>query len=146
MRLIVYGASALVCLVGVVCLVGWLLPPSHVATASATLDMTPDQVYDRVSNVGDYASWWKDYDPVPVKVEEAVRPRRLVTRIEPGLPFGGTWTFDIAPEGSGSRLTVTERGEVYNVLFRFVSRVFMSKTATMEKMLRALREHPTPGP
>ena len=51
-------------------------------------------------------------------------PRRLVTRIEatPGTPFGGTWTFEITPDGTGSRVTVTERGWIANPIFRFRAR------------------------
>ena len=66
-------------------------------------------------------------------------PTRLVTRImDRDLPFGGEWEYVIAPEGAGSRLTITERGEVYNPLFRFVSRFVMGHTAGLETYLGAL--------
>jgi hypothetical protein len=35
-----------------------------------------------------------------------------------GLPFVGTWTFEVSPEDGASRLTITEHGEVYHPLFR----------------------------
>ena len=54
------------------------------------------------------------------------------------LPFGGTWTYELAPEGAGTRLTITEDGVVRNVVFRFLSRWVFSHTATLEKYLRAL--------
>ena len=54
------------------------------------------------------------------------------------LPFGGSWDYLIEPDGTGSKLTVTENGEVYNPIFRFVSRYVMGHTATMDKYLAAL--------
>ena len=63
----------------------------------------------------------------------------LVTRIaDRSLPFGGTWTYVLAPDGNGTRLTITEHGEVYNPIFRFVSRFIIGHTGTMEGVLRAL--------
>ena len=40
--------------------------------------------------------------------------------------------------GDGTRLTITERGEVYNPIFRFLSRFVFAQTATMESFLRGL--------
>jgi hypothetical protein len=65
-----------------------------------------------------------------------------VTRIaDPHLPFGGTWTYEVAPAvGGGSTLTITENGEVYNLVFRFISRFVMGYTATIDRYLEALRK------
>jgi hypothetical protein len=78
-------------------------------------------------------------DRMPIETVEAVPPRRFVGRIGPGLPFGGTWTYEIEPAGAGSTLTITERGEIYNPIFRFMARFVFGHTATMEKYLEALR-------
>ena len=60
------------------------------------------------------------------------------TRIaEKNLPFGGTWTIDIAPTGR-QRGAVTEDGEIYNPIFRFMARFFFGYTATIEGYLRDL--------
>jgi hypothetical protein len=64
----------------------------------------------------------------------------MVVRIaDPDLPFGGTWTYELKQEESGTRVTITERGEVYNPIFRFMSRFVFSHTATLERYLAALR-------
>jgi hypothetical protein len=81
---------------------------------------------------------------------ESVPPQRLVSRIaDERLPYGGTWTYELAPAGDGTRLTITERGEIYNPVFRFVARFVMGHTATMNGVLRALGarhgERVTPG-
>ena len=66
-------------------------------------------------------------------------PSRRVTRIaEKNLPFGGTWTFDIADAPEGCVVRITEDGEVYNVIFRFMARFFFGYTSNMEGYLRDL--------
>jgi hypothetical protein len=63
----------------------------------------------------------------------------MVTRIaDPEQPFGGTWTFELAPADGGTRLTITERGEVYNPIFRALGRFVFGHTATIDQYLRAL--------
>jgi hypothetical protein len=42
---------------------------------------------------------------------------------------------------SGTELTITENGEVYNPLFRFVSRFIMGHAATIEKYQRDVAAH-----
>ena len=66
-------------------------------------------------------------------------PRVLVTRItDAGLPFGGTWTSEIAPVPGGSRLRITEDGEIYNPLFRFMARFIFGYDGTIKLYLSAL--------
>ncbi len=76
---------------------------------------------------------------LPLVIEAEDPPRRLVTRIatEGKAPFGGTWTYDIIPEGSGSRLTITEDGWVGNPFFRVISRI-MGYHGTIDSYLRAV--------
>jgi hypothetical protein len=77
--------------------------------------------------------------PSPYEAIESTAPRRLVVRIaDPTLPFGGTWTYDITPAGQSCSLTITEDGEVYNPLFRFVSRFIIGQTATLDAYIKAL--------
>lgn len=73
---------------------------------------------------------------------ERVPERRLVSRIsDRSLPFGGTWTFDLTPTLSGTRLTIREDGEVSNPVFRFASRFILGHDATIRKYLAALDAH-----
>jgi hypothetical protein len=69
---------------------------------------------------------WRETDKhgqsITYEATESVPLHRLVTQIaDPKLPFGGTWVYEIVPAGDSSTLTITENGEVYNPLFRFVS-------------------------
>jgi uncharacterized protein YndB with AHSA1/START domain len=157
--LLATGGAALT--VAVVWTVGSLLPVGHVVSRTAVLDAAPESVYARISDVPGYPKWWSEVsrvetlppqggraryrehmngDPIVFEIVEAVPPRLFVSRIaDPDLPFGGVWTFDLSPEGSGTRVTITERGEVRNPIFRFLSRYVFSQSATIESCLAALR-------
>jgi ribosome-associated toxin RatA of RatAB toxin-antitoxin module len=143
--------------------VGLMLPRDHVETRSARLPADPDAIFAAIADVGAYAAWrtslsavevlppvdgrarWVEVsggDRVAMEQVERQPPRRLVTRIaDPDLPFGGTWTFELAPEEGGTRLTITERGEIRNPIFRVVSRFVFGYGATMETFLDELRAH-----
>ena len=160
MRWVLLIAGLLVAVVLIVCAIGFMLPKSHVASASARFAASPDALWTSLTDVAAFPTWrpalarvellpdengqrgWRElgnHDAITYRVVESVPPRRLVTRIaDKNLPFGGSWTYDLAPDGSGTRLTITENGEVYNPIFRFVSRFIMGYTATMESVLRAL--------
>ena len=160
MKWSLWTTVALMALIAVVTLIGWLLPVKHEASRTAQFNRAPQQVYDVIADVPGYASWLDGVSriellestngklrfrehmstgPVVMEVDEAHPPSRYVTRIaDPDQPFGGTWTFEIAAEGAGSRVTITERGEVYNPIFRFMSRFVFGYTSTMEGYLRSL--------
>jgi hypothetical protein len=68
-------------------------------------------------------------------------PHALVSRIaDPSLPFGGTWTCGITPVADGSRLTITEAGEIYNPLFRFMARFVFGYDGSINAYLSALEK------
>ena len=71
-------------------------------------------------------------------VEDSPPSRRVVRIADKSLPFGGTWTFEIAAEGDGSSVRITEDGKIYNVIFRFVARFFVGYTSSIEGYLRDL--------
>jgi uncharacterized protein YndB with AHSA1/START domain len=159
-KILLYAVAALVLLVVLVTAIGYLLPQNHVASVDAVLPVPPAQVFTRISDPGRYQDWRKDLtrvemlesqplkwrehagdDPITYEIVESRPPERLVVRIaDPELPFGGTWTYELKPEGTGTRLVITERGEVYNPIFRFMSRFVFSRTATMEKMVADLEK------
>ena len=147
----------------VVLVTGWLLPVSHVSTRQQLLAAPPDQVWQALTDRAAFPSWRDDVQRVErlpdrngqaawveegkngriaLAVERSDPPRVLVTRItDPDLPFGGTWTYDLQSAESGSTLlTITERGEVYNPIFRFASRFVFGHEATIASYMDDLRE------
>lgn len=148
-------------LVAIVVGVGYALPQSHIASRTISLPAPPDDVFGAIWSVDRYPNWRADVQRVEVlsleplrwrelsggdwitfEVAESRRPEFHSVRIaDPELPFGGTWTYELTPEGSGTRLTITERGEVYNPVFRFMSRFVFGHTASLDRFAESLRAH-----
>jgi len=145
-------------LIGMMALVGADLPVKHSVSRSVSLKASPQQVWDVISGPPTWRPDVTRYEDLPPReghrvwieygkadskmtyeVVESDPPQRLVTRIaDPHLPFGGTWTYEIAPAPGGATLTITEDGEVYNPIFRFISRYVMGYTTTIDRYLKAL--------
>lgn len=161
MSWVMWSVGVLV-LVGVlVALVGARLPVAHSVTRTITLALAPDALYARLSDVDRYQEWrtdlkrlerlpdrqgmpaWIEHTSsgrLPLAFEHMDRPSQLVARItDPSLPFGGTWTYRIAPGQAGSQLSITEDGAVYNVIFRFLSRFVFGHTATIDRFITQLQ-------
>jgi len=161
MKWLMIVGGVVVAVVVVVVVIGALLPRDHVATVRARIAATPDAVWQAITDVANQPSWrrdvkrvellpsidgktaWREHSgngAIAMVIDRAEAPTHLVTRIaDDKLPFGGTWDYVIAPEGSGaSVVTITEHGSVYNPLFRFMSRFVFGHTATMDAYLRSL--------
>jgi hypothetical protein len=139
--------------------VGALLPVQHVVSRTVKLRQPPEAVWNLITgppawrpDVRSYQElpaheghrMWRETDrhgqTITYETVESLPPQRLVVRIaDPKLPFGGTWTYTIEPQPSGSVLTITENGAVYNLVFRFVSRFVIGHAATIENYVQALR-------
>jgi uncharacterized protein YndB with AHSA1/START domain len=154
--------GGLVALVAVVAIIGAALPKEHVASRSMVYKQPPEVVFGVITDFGNYGAWRKDVERVEMlepssgmprfrevgsngviamEVVEMQAPRRLVVRIaDPELPFGGRWVYELEAAAEGTRLKITEEGEVYNPIFRFVSKYVMGHTSGIEQYLRALGE------
>jgi hypothetical protein len=163
MRWILYVVAALGLVALIVVIVGAMLPTAHTVSRTVRVALPPEALYGLLSDVSKYPSWraglkrlerrpdqngmpaWiEDADgmTIPLRFERMEPPSLLVTRIDStDLPFGGTWTYRIAPAAGGSDLTITEDGEVYNVFFRFMSRFVFGHQATLDKFLTGLQAH-----
>jgi uncharacterized protein YndB with AHSA1/START domain len=81
-------------------------------------------------------------DAITYLTLEAVTDKKLVRKIvDEKLPFGGSWTFELTSEGEFTLLTISENGEVYNPVFRFVSRFIFGHHASIDKYLSQLKHH-----
>ncbi|MBW8760978.1 MAG: SRPBCC family protein [Microbacterium sp.] len=160
MRIVVLLLAVVVGLGLIVVVIGYLLPVRHVATVRAHVPATPEQVWSALTDVVAYPTWRGDVTAVEMlptdsghvawreqgrngaisfAIELAEAPTRLVTRItDKSLPFGGSWEYLVTGDGGASRVQITEHGEVYNPVFRFVSRFIMGHSATASAYLKAL--------
>lgn len=157
--LLAFAATA----IGLVVLVGYAQPVEHVAAARADVPAEPPVVFEAIVSYERHPDWrpsvdsvraldrpdgdpgWVEFGsagPLPMELTESRSPEHIVTTIAPGdLPFGGTWTYDLEPTETGTRVTITERGEVYHPIFRFVSRFLIGHHATMTTFLEDLGRH-----
>jgi uncharacterized protein YndB with AHSA1/START domain len=160
MRWIIWIVAGIAIVGILVVIIGYSLPKAHSATRTASVAVPPETVYALLVDVDRYPSWrpgvksltrqpdrdgraaWTEEVSgmkIPLHFEKMERPALLVARIaDPSLPFGGTWTYRIAPAPGGSLVTITEDGEVSNPFFRFMSRFVFGHTATLDEFVRNL--------
>ena len=140
--------------------IGSRLPKQHSASRSVVLHQSPDAVYAVTRDFSAMPKWRGDVRSVNVtqgsdgrvqfreegkhgavnyELAEDVPGRRMVTRItDTDLGYAGKWTYVFAAEGANTRLTITEDGEVSNVIFRFLSKYAVGHTATIDDYLISL--------
>jgi hypothetical protein len=154
--LIVVGVLV-VLTVGVV-VIGALLPKRHVVARSAVFKASPEKLFTLITGSQE---WRPDVKRCELITEERGRqlqretsahgetieyelldtrpPVAVVRRIATeNLPYGGKWSFVLDPENGETRVRITEDGEIYNPVFRFVSRFVMGQTATLDAYLKAM--------
>ncbi|MEO8672599.1 MAG: SRPBCC family protein [Tahibacter sp.] len=158
LALIVFALLALVVLVVVV--IGTRLPQAHVIARSVALKQPREAVYALISDLAQAPAWRGEVESVEVmqgdsgetlyreksrhgvltyRIDRSDPPQKFVTTIvDKDAPFGGSWIFELADASGGTRLTITERGEVYNPIFRFMAKYVFGHHRTMEVYLARL--------
>jgi Polyketide cyclase / dehydrase and lipid transport len=135
----------------------WLdavLPVAHTAERSVAVSAPPERVWSALTDVGAFPEWrpdvarvdqlpdrtWREHGKhgvITYHVTAAEPPSRLVVRIaDTSLPFGGEWEYRVGP----GQVTIIERGEIYNLFFRVMSRFVFGYTRTIEAYLWALKQ------
>lgn len=115
---------------------GKTLPAAHVVSRSRRISARPEVIWGLINDPVATNGWGGDANTEVVEQDE---PRLLTTKIVGESAFGGTWTFEIAPDGhDASNVTITERGEVYNPMFRVLSRYVFGHTRSIEAYLAKL--------
>lgn len=167
MRILTITIVGLVCLIGLLlgmcALIGSRLPVSHVATRSIWLPQPPETVYGLVRDFPHASSWRSDVTSVEMLGEtggklryrehgkqgdvtyelvQDINAQRIVTRIvDQDLGYSGSWTIELTGENNGTRVRITENGEVSNVMFRFMSRYVFGHTSTIDGYLLEVGKH-----
>lgn len=163
MRWVVWIGASIVALVAAIYGVGAMLPSEHVARVERVVPHAPNEVAQRVREVRGYERWrgvqvevlseepgrvryreTNGDDAISFELVEQPGGRRFTSTIlDQDLPFDGSWTIDLAPNGDATRVTIEERGRVKDPLYRFLSRFVFGHTSTMEAYLEALALAPT---
>lgn len=162
MKWVLLGLTSLAVVPALFALIGSRLAQSHRASVARAFPVSADVIWAAITDVEAFPSWragvkrverLPDRNGLPMWIEEgrsgrmtlAIErmepPRILVGRIsDPNLPFGGTWTYEIVPDGAGSRLTITENGEIYNPMFRFMARFILGYEGAIRSYMSSLEK------
>lgn len=160
MKWVAIGLGIIVVLILAVVGIGMALPRTHSASVRARYDASPELVSETIRDVGRGPEWRSGLQQVEVLAREGEPmrwretadwgtltfervvdepQRRVVARIvDEGQGFGGTWTYEIEPNGAGSIVTITEDGIVDNPIYRFMTRFVMGHYASLETFARDL--------
>jgi len=160
LKLLIFSFGGLVGIVLAIMAVGLLIPKQHVASRALVLRQKPEDVFALISDFKSAPAWRSEVRQVELlpqanghvrfreiastgaltmEVTQWNPPRHMVTRIaDKELPFGGSWIFEISPTVSGCQLNITERGEIYNPVFRFVSRFILGYERTLNTYLQSV--------
>ena len=161
MKIALIAGGVLVLLIMIVTGIGYMLPQKHTASREQTYAADPGRVFAAITTPAEYPAWRagvKRIDLLPdvdgkrsfrevgsngaitFVFDELASPRRVVSRIaDTELAFGGKWTYELEPSGTGTKLRITEDGEVYNPLFRFMSRFVFGHHASLDAFHADLR-------
>jgi hypothetical protein len=158
MKIALILVAVVVALIAMVGVIGALLPQHHVATRAARFKASPERLFALIAG---NQSWRPDLkvcelvtgadgtqlqretslrgETIAYALEDAMPPHTIRRRIATqNLPYGGSWRFVLEPVAGGTRVQITEDGDVYNPVFRFVSKLVVGHTATLDAYLRAL--------
>lgn len=152
MKWLLIPVGILVCCILLIFIIGIFLPVKHTASLRIYLRAADSNVWRRIVDISEYPAWRRELQSVQVltgtswvevdkrghkisySMEVGESGRKLTTKINGSdLPFGGSWTYVLERDGQGSALTITENGEVYNPLFRFMSKFIFGHSTTLKK-------------
>lgn len=146
MRIVLIAAAGVVALVLAIVLaivvIGSLLPKRHVVSRSASYRATPEHLFSLIAGPQNWRPDVLRCEAVPdangrelmrettrkgetivYEILDRVPPTSLKRRIATeNLPYSGTWTYSLQRNGESTVVRITEDGQVYNPVFRFVSR------------------------
>jgi uncharacterized protein YndB with AHSA1/START domain len=161
-RILLATLIVVIAIVLLIVIIGTLLPKNHVSTRAARFQQPPAAIWVVITDYAKFPTWrqdvarvdplpevdgkpsWREVDrhrgSIPYEVTVMIPPRAMVTRIaDSKLTFGGTWTYEITLAADGASLVrITENGEIYNPVVRFVARFFMAYSKTQEQYLHEL--------
>ena len=143
LRFAAIAAAVVVLAVVVVLTMGALQPRNHTASATVVVSAPQAVVWQRIEDVQTQPNWrsgltavkilppqdghtcWEEtssFGKMPLCEVLANAPSTRIVRIaDQNLPYGGLWTYELAPvDANSTSLKITENGFTNGWLFRFV--------------------------
>ncbi len=144
---------------------GSQMPREHRSQVTGTLRADRAAVWNAITDYAAMPGWWpavkavrseklpdgteltwnRDSHGQEVAFRTAEsRPREKLVRVIAGsdLPYGGTWTFELADApGGGTLFTLTEDGWIRPPIFRAVAKWFIGLDSTQRDFMANLEKH-----
>jgi hypothetical protein len=156
LRMIFGLVGFLALLIGVFYAVGLALPAKHTASGSAIFRASPETVWNIVTDYQNQTAWRKDLKEIRTsengiwtevsttgdEISYRAKSKQPVLSYEVEIVnnsnFGGVWEFRFEPVNGGTKLTITEDGEIHNPFFRTIAKLFFDMSATINTYLSNL--------
>lgn len=156
--------AAVICAALVLYLAGSRMPREHRSVITVILRAPRTAVWTAITNYQAIPQWWPAVKTVriekqsdgteitwnvdrhgkelPFRTTESRQNEKLVRVIASDkLPFGGSWTYELADAESGAtRLTITEDGYIDPPIFRAVAQWFIGLDATQRDFVTHLEK------
>lgn len=166
MKIFIIVMSVLILSIAIIYVVGALMPVKHQVSVSRLFAVDKKTLWQLLSDFGTQKDWRRDivasnkvsesgaineiwqetdrhgnairYENRDI-IDEQTLKRVIVSE---NLAFGGYWMFELETANSQqqamSKLTITEYGEVYHPLFRFIGKYVFGFDGTMKRYLQDL--------
>jgi uncharacterized protein YndB with AHSA1/START domain len=141
---------------------GSRLPMEHTASVTETIPASQQKVWGLITDPAAMPKWrtglkavtmlpsengatcWAEVQSgmtMPLCADVREEPTRQVVRIaDPKLPFGGTWTYELAPAGeNATKVTITEHGTTGPSMWRFVGHYVLGEDGSIKQYLNDLK-------
>lgn len=153
MRILIFALSALVLLVALVFLIGWLLPATREGRAETVIAATPGRVLAVIADVEAQRDWravgqvtrtaegWQEVTPRETIsfVAEDMTETRIRLRFASSAGYTGAWEAVLEPVAGGTRIAVVERATVPSPVGRILSRLMFDPGAFATTYLATLK-------
>ncbi len=158
MKWIIIIVVLLILFVSIIYLMGYLMPVKHQSFVESHLPIAPEKLWKILTTPDEYKNWrrgikelklidanhWSELnshgDTINYRADWVELNKKLLTIItNNNLPYGGQWEFQIQNTNAGCNLRITENGEVYNPIFRFMSKYVFGHDATLKAYMADLQ-------
>lgn len=145
------------------CAYGSTIPEGHTVSGSEVIKADIDDVFAMQSNVQEYPKWhdlvaeikdykenedgtaswteiWKDGNEFGMKRTAYVRNKIIRVEIEDRAEvFNGSWTFDFEEVEGGTKVTITENGNIPNNFIRGMYHLATEPDQTLKEHLKRMK-------
>jgi hypothetical protein len=155
LRILLLSLSGLALAVGLILLIGFLLPATREGRAETVIAATPDAILAVIEDVEAQPEWragvasvvrtetgWEEVTARGERIAftaEEMSPERIRLSFTSDAGYSGAWEAVLTPVPEGTRIAVVERATVPSPLGRIIARLMFDPTEFATIYLQALK-------